>query len=233
MPTELIVGAASSLTEVLTERGKAFERTNPSCVVRFSFASSGTLLQQVRQGAPLDIFISASLQELDTLEREKRLVAGSRRTLTGNRLVLIAPPRSRLKGWEELATPAVRRVALSQPDSVPSGRYAKETLTKRGLWAAVAPKAVFGQNVRQTLAYVAGGDVDAGFVFATDAQRERRVRVVATAVPGKDHTPIVYSAAVLARTTQAALAQRFIAFLLTPEAQATFQRAGFVKDRTS
>jgi len=232
MSTALIVGAASSLTEVLTALGRAFERANPSCVVRFSFASSGTLLQQVRQGAPLDLFISASLQELDTLEREKRLVPTTRRIVAGNRLVLIAPQQSRLKSWEELAKPDVRRVALSQPDSVPSGRYAKETLTQRGLWSTVMPKAVFGQNVRQTLAYVAAGDVDAGIVFATDAQREKRVRVVATAVPGKDHTPIVYPAAVIAGSAQAELAQRFIAFLLTPEAQAAFRRAGFVKDGT-
>lgn len=227
MPTELTVGAASSLTDVLTELGRTFECANPNCVVRFSFASSGTLLQQVRQGAPLDLFISASLQELDTLEREKRLLRGSRRTVAGNRLVLIAPDKSTLRRWEELTNPTVRRVALSQPDSVPSGRYAKETLTKRGLWSAVAAKAVFGQNVRQTLAYVAGGDVDAGIVFATDAQREKRVRVVATAVPGKDHTPIVYPAAVVASSAHAALAQRFIAFLLTPEAQAAFLRAGY------
>ncbi len=224
---DLLVGAASSLTEVLTEAGKAFEKANPGTRVRFSFSASGVLLQQARQGAPMDIFVSASPKELDTLEKERKLVPGSRKNVAGNSLVLIAPKSSRLKDWKELAGSGVTRVAISNPEFVPSGRYAKETLTKRGLWNAVVPKAVFGQNVRQTLAYVGGGDVAAGMVFATDARLEKRVRVVAVAVSGKDHSPITYSAAALGNTKQSILAQRFLAFLSSPAGRSIFTRFGF------
>ncbi|MGC4047703.1 MAG: molybdate ABC transporter substrate-binding protein [Armatimonas sp.] len=224
---EFIVGAASSLTEVLTEAGKAFEKANPGTHVRFSFAASGVLLQQARQGAPIDVFVSASPKELDTLEKERKLVPGSRKNVAGNSLVLIAPKASGLKDWKELASPKIIRVAISNPEFVPSGRYAKETLTRRGLWNAVAPKAVLGQNVRQTLAYVAGGDVPAGIVFATDARLEKRVRVVSMAVSGKDHSPIVYSAATLSSSTQSALSQRFLTFLSSPAGRAIFTHFGF------
>ena len=227
MNTDLIISAASSLTNVLTELGKTFEKENQNIRIQFNFAASGVLLQQIRQGAPVDIFISASPQEMDILAREKKIVNKTRHDLVGNRLVLIAPVGSRLKNWEELATSSVTQVALSQPDFVPAGRYAKETLIHRGLWKAVAPKAVFGQNVRQTLAYVVGGNVDAGVVFATDAILEKRIRVVATAIPIKDHEPILYPLTILQSSANLELAQRFIIFVTRKSSQKTFTRFGF------
>lgn len=228
-PAELIVSAAISLTDVLAPTAKAFEKENPGVTVRLNLAASGTLLQQIRQGAPADVFVCASPQEMDTLARERRIEARSRRVVAGNRLALIAPQGGALRRWEDLATPAVARVALSNPDFVPSGRYARETLTRRGLWAAVGPKAVFGENVRQTLAYVASGDADAGLVFVTDARAERRVRIVARAVPGRDHAPIRYPAAVLNGRPNAALARRFVAFLAGRTAHSLFLRFGFAR----
>ena len=195
--------------------------------VRRNVASSGALLQQIRQGAPVDVFISASTRELDTLEQEHRLEKATRVTVASNRLVLIAPQGSMLRRWEELASGLVTRVALSQPSSVPSGRYAKETLQHRKLWKAVEPKAVYGENVRQTLAYVAGSNVEAGLVFATDARAEKRVRIIATAQPGLDHSPILYPAAVLTGAPNPAAARRFVVFLQSKAAQAIFARFGF------
>ncbi len=224
---ELVVSAASSLAEVLTELGRVFEQGTPSVSVRLNLAASGILLQQVRQGAPVDVFISASAQELDILTKEQKVEPTTRVNLAGNRLVLIVPLRSSLKAWDELGTATCPRVALSNPSFVPSGRYAKATLVRRGLWEAVAPKAVLGQNVRQVLAYVVSGDVAAGLVFATDTRNEKRVRVVATAVPGKDHEPIVYVAAVISGSPQSRVARRFVAFLKSPAGQAIFARYGF------
>ena len=211
-----------SIAAAIAEIGKGFPAP-----VQVNAAASGALLQQIRQGAPVDVFIPASPDEIDTLAREKRIEPATRTDIAGNRLVLIAPVGSRLRRWEELATPAVTRVALSQPGSAPSGRYAREALTRRGLWAAVSARAVYGESVRQTLAYVAGGDVDAGFVFATDARGEKRVRVVAVAVPSKDHPPIRYQAVVVSGAPSPALARRFVAFLKTPAAQAILARHGF------
>lgn len=227
--SQILVSAAASLTDVFGEIGAAFSRVGPGrTTVRFNFASSGALVQQIKQGAPVDVFASASGEEMDDLQRNKRIETATRSDFAGNRLALIAPPGSTLKSWEDLKPPAVRRIALSDPDSVPSGRYAQATLIRRRLWETVRPKAVFGQSVRQTLAYVAGGNVDAGVVFVTDARAEKkRVRVVAEAVPGRDHTPIVYPAAVVRGAPAAAEARQFVAFLRGPDARKILARYGF------
>ena len=227
-PDEILVSAASSLTDAFNEIGRAYTKANPGTTVRFNFGSSGALLQQIVQGAPVDVFASASPQEMDALQKEKRIETGTRGNFAGNRLVLIVPVQSKIKSWDALRSAGVRRVALSDPNSVPSGRYAQETLTKRGLWAAVKPRAVFGENVRQTLAYVANSDVEAGVVFATDARLEKdRVRIVQEAVPGRDHAPILYPAAVVQGAPNAADARRFTAFLQSPTAQGILSRNGF------
>lgn len=225
---ELLVSAAASLTDALNAIGKAYTRVNPHTVVRFNFGSSGALQQQIAQGAPVDVFASASPKEMDALQKDHRIEVGTRVDFASNQLVLIVPLRSSLKRWEDLRLPAVRRVALSNPASVPSGRYAQETLTRRGLWTVVQGKAVLGENVRQTLAYVSGGDVDAGIVFATDALAERqRVRVVAAAIPGKDHSPILYPAAVITGAPNLPAARQFVMFLQSPTAQNILARYGF------
>jgi len=226
---EILVSAAASLTDAMNEIGRAFTAANPGTTVRFNFGASGALQQQIEQGAPADVFESASPKEMDALQKAGKIEADTRITFAGNRLVLIAPASDHaLKAWEDLAKPATKRVAISDPASVPSGRYAKETLTRRGLWDTVSTKAIFGENVRQTLAYVTGGDVDAGVVFATDARIEsKRVRVVQAATPGKDHAPIVYPAAVVAGAPNAPVARRFVLFLKAKEARAILARYGF------
>ncbi|GDX40266.1 molybdate ABC transporter substrate-binding protein [Armatimonadota bacterium] len=225
---EILVSAAASLSNAFNEIGHAYTKQHPQTVVRFNFASSGALQQQIEQGAPVDVFASASPREMDALQKKGRIEANTRADFAGNRLALIAPLRSSLKQWGDLLNPAVKHIALSNPDSVPSGRYAKETLTKRGLWVAIQPKAVFGENVRQTLTYVVNGDAEAGIVFSTDAQSEKaRVRVVQQAISGKDHTPIFYPVAVVAKTTNSPAARNFVAFLKAPAAQAILARYGF------
>ena len=231
---EILVSAAASLTDAMREIGRAFTRENPRTTVRFNFGASGALQQQVEQGAPVDVFASASAREMDALQRGRRLAAGTRVAFAGNRLVLIAPPASRLRGWDDLRNGRIRRIAMSNPDFVPSGRFARQTLVRRGLWTSVERRAVFGENVRQTLAYVANGDADAGVVFATDARIEpRRVRVVAAAVPGRDHGAIVYPAAVLAGAPNPRAARRFVAFLSSAGARRVLLRYGFTAPAAS
>ena len=226
---EVLVSAAASLTDAFNDIGRAYSAANPKTIVRFNFGASGALQQQILQGAPVDVFASASPQEMDALQRANRIEPATRADFAANRLVLIAPPSSKLKSWDDLRAANVHRIALSNPDSVPSGRYARETLTKRGLWNVVQPKAIFGENVRQTLTYVTGGNVDAGIVFATDQRAEAsRARVVDIALPGKDHAPIVYPAAVIAGAPNPIAARKFADFLHTPTAQAVFARYGFL-----
>jgi molybdate transport system substrate-binding protein len=221
------------------EIGRAFSRiegNRAATVVRFNFAASGVLLQQIMQGAPADVFASAAVKEMDVLNAAGRIEPATRIVFARNQLVLIVPQNSALGrastkpwGWYSLADPGVRRVALSNPESVPSGRYARQLLERQGVWPRVQNKAIFGENVRQTLTYVATGDADAGIVFATDARHEsRRVRVLARSVPGRDHEPIVYPAAVVRDAPNAAAARRFVRFLRSGVAQAILRRHGFL-----
>jgi molybdate transport system substrate-binding protein len=235
---EIVVSAAASLTNAFTDIGAAYTLAHPGTTVRFNFGASGILQTQIEAGAPVDVFASASPKEMDKLQSEQKIVSATRIDFASNRLALIAPatpagqiapPGKPITGWDDLASPDVKRIAISNPASVPSGRYAQATLTHRNLWDAVKPKAVFGENVRQTLEYVAAGNADAGIVFTTDALVDKdRVRVVAIAEPGKDHPPILYPAAVVASAPNAAAARSFVAFLRMKEAMGILQRYGFM-----
>lgn len=224
----LQVSAASSLTDALTQAGREFEDANPGIAVRYNFAASGVLQKQIEHGAPVDVFISASPQEMDALAKKGLLVESSRALLAGNTLVLIAAKGGAVRSWADLSEPEVRRVAISNPETVPSGRYARETLVRRGLWEAVSAKAVFGESVRQTLTYVANGDADAGIVFESDGRGEAdRVVVADRARDEVDHARIVYPIAIVSRSERKDDAARLVAFLLSPRGQAILKEFGF------
>ena len=229
MPTEIIVSAAASLTDALPRIGAEWTRAERGAsMARFNFGASGALVAQIAAGAPADVFVAAGRAEMDTLEKVGKIERASRLTFATNRLVLIAHGVPELRDWAGLRLPAVRRIALANPESVPAGRYGRQTLQHRGVWDAVQAKLVMGENVRQVLTYVVSGDADAGIVFATDARVARgKVRVVATALPGRDHDPVVYPVAVVAGSTQADIARRFVRFLAQPPAQKLLRAAGF------
>jgi molybdate transport system substrate-binding protein len=226
---QITVSAAASLTEALREIGPRFEATRPGAKVRFNFAASGVLIQQIIQGAPVDVFVSADQETMVRGIEQKVLDAGTRRNFAANTLVMVVPAQGgpALTQLAELNTPAVRRIAVGKPATVPVGRYTKEVLERAGLWAPLEPKMVFADSVRQALDYVARGEVEAGFVYRTDAQiQAERVRVVLTA---SGHAPITYPAAVVADSRQPALARAFVEFLSSTEAQAILARFGFAK----
>lgn len=236
MNEEILVAAAASLTEAFQAIGRAFARANPPLKVRFNFGASGALARQITQGAPVDVFASAGVQEMDALEKAGRIEPTTRTVFAGNRLALVVPRDSALgrasskpPGWYSLAAPGVKRVALSNPETVPSGRYARQLLERQGIWNVIRAKAVFAGNVRQTLTYVSTGDVDAGIVFVTDAKAAgRRVRVLATPNAPRDHEPILYPAAVVTGAPNGEVARRFVAFLRSAPAQAVFKKQGFL-----
>lgn len=221
----LTVSAASSLSDAFKALAPRFEAARPGVKLRLNFAASGVLLQQIAHGAPVDVFASADTDTLDRAEAQRLIATGTRRDFAANALVLVAPAGSTLTALPELAGHRVKRIALGKPASVPAGRYAQQALEHAGLWAALQPRFVQGDNARQVLDYVARGEVDAGFVFRTDAATAGdRVRQVAT-VGG--HVPIRYPAAVVADSRHAALAREFVNFLVSTEAQAVLARHGF------
>ena len=226
---DLTVSAASSLTNALRDIGPAFEAQNPGTKVVFNFGASDALLAQIAKGAPADVFASADPQAMDRADAQQLLAPGSRRNFVGNALVMITPADSAplVKTPADLRKPEVKRVAIGNPASVPVGRYTKAALLTAGLWAAVEPKAVFAQNVRQALDYVARGEVDAGFVYATDAAiMKDKVRVVSNVPTG---AAITYPIAALAGAPNPAAARKFLDYLLTPAAQAMLARHGFTR----
>jgi molybdate transport system substrate-binding protein len=228
---EITVAAASSLTDGLTQVAHQFESNHPGVKVLVTFGSSGVLRRQIEQGSPVDVFISASDLEMDDLQQRGLIRPATRAVIATNRLVLIEPVGGRLKDWADLASPRVARVAIANPETVPCGRYTRETLKKRGLWSRVAAKAVFGNTARQALRYVVAGNVDAGIVFASDTVGQHRIRTVAVARNGTDHQAIRYPAAVTSSSKQARASTALIGFLKGPTGQKTLRRFGFLAPR--
>jgi len=226
---ELLVSAAASLGNAFRDVARQFEAANPGVKVVLNFASSGALMQQIDKGAPVDVFASADQKTMDQAGARNLIVAETRRDFVSNGLVLIVPKGAgpAVKGVKDLAGPKIARVAMGNPEIVPAGRYAQEVLTSAGLWDDLKEKYVFAENVRQALDYVARGEVDAGFVFSTDAAAAgERVQVAAAA---EGHQPIRYPVAVVATTGKRGLSQRFVDFLLGGEGRAILSRHGFGK----
>ncbi len=226
---DLVVSAAASLTNAFKQLGEQFERAHPDTKVVLNFGASDVLMQQIVKGAPADVFASADQDAMNKAETEKVVQAATRKDFAANAIVLIVPHDSKLgiASPKDLTRADVKRIAYGNPSSVPVGRYTKGALEAQGLWDAVAAKGVPAQNVRQALDYVARGEVDAGFVFATDATVMPDKVTVATRVPTT--TPVTYPIAVTAQTKQAQQANAFVQYVLSAEGQATLAKYGFQK----
>ncbi len=226
-PRTLTVSAAASLTDVLRTIGADYEAAHP-LRLRFNFGASGALLQQIAQGAPVDVFISADEETVDRGIVQQLLMADTRRDIAANMLVLIAPiAQPDMSRLGSLAGPAVSRIAIGKPLTVPAGRYARQALEHAGLWESLQQKLVYADSVRQVLDYVARGEAQAGFVYATDAAlMSDRVRVVTTAT---GHAPIRYPAIVVAGSRDDVGARGFVEYLTSAAAQDRLAAAGFAR----
>ncbi len=168
---DVTLSVAISLKGVTEELGRSFMAAHPGVTLRYNFGASGDLQKQIEAGAPIDVFLSAAQRQMDELERQNLIVSASRRAFARNVLTVIKPADSRI----DIAKPAdlldarVGRIVIGSPKTVPAGQYAEESLRALGLWDRLQPKLVFAENVRQALDYVARGEVDAGFVYTTDA----------------------------------------------------------------
>ena len=226
---DLTVFAAASLKTALDEAAAAYTRATGTEIAT-AYAGSSVLARQITQGAPADIFISASPDWMDVLAAENLLAPDTRCDLLGNRLVLIAhatdAPRTDITPALDLpALVGDGPLAMAFTEAVPAGIYGKAALVSLGFWDAVAPRIVETDNVRAALALVALGEAPFGIVYASDAAAEPRVQVVGT-FPEASHPPVIYPAAAIAiGNTEAASA--FLAHLRAPAAQDIFARAGF------
>jgi molybdate transport system substrate-binding protein len=226
---EITVSAAMALKSSFEEIGKAFGQSHPGVRVFFNFGASGDLKKQIEAGAPVAVFAPASLQDMDELERARRIIKGTRLNFVKNELVLIEPVHARFKltSFHDLKRETVKKIAIVNPKTSPAGKYAEEILTSYNLLEAVRDKLVFGEHVRQILDYVAREEVDAGIVYLTDARlRSREVRVVMQA-PESSHTSAVYPIAVVRGAAGEGLAREFVDFVGSGEARQIFEQYGF------
>jgi molybdate transport system substrate-binding protein len=226
---ELTLSAAISMKEAVEQVGRRFTDQHPGVTLRLNFGSSGELEKQIEGGAPVDVFISAGEREMDVLERRGLIRPETRRAIARNVLTVIKPSDSRL----DLSSPAtltdarVRRIVIGDPRTVPAGQYAEQSLRSLGLWPSVQPKLVFAGNVRQALEYVARGEVEAGFVYATDVARRASGVMEAFRPPEDTYRPIVYPAAVVKQSAHPQLGAAFMAILASAEGQDALARLGF------
>ena len=229
-PRPLLVFAAASTTNAVNQINLAFTKAT-GLKLTASFASSGTLAKQIANGAPADVFLSANVKWMDYVDQGGELAPGTRQDLLRNRLVLIAPQKSRLKmvniapdvdplpllqgGW----------MALGDPRHVPAGTYGKQALVKLGWWPKLKGRLALTANVRAALMLVERGEAALGVVYATDAMITKQVRVVGK-FPAHTHAPIIYPVALLkGRASQTA--KRYLEFLASPPARAIFGQFGF------
>ena len=225
----VVVFAAASLTTALERVADAWTASTGHAAV-LSFAGSSALARQIQEGAPADIFISASVDWMDAVEASGDLRAGTRRDILGNTLVLIAHGRDAapvtidadldLAGLLEGG-----RLSMALVEAVPAGIYGRQALTALGLWDGVAAMVAQSDNVRMALSFVARGEAPLGIVYATDAAVHDNVTVLGT-FPRGSHDPIVYPAGITAQA-ESPLAGSFLDFLSSDAARAIWADFGF------
>ncbi|WP_354485985.1 molybdate ABC transporter substrate-binding protein [Paenibacillus sp. PvP094] len=225
---ELTISAAASLTDAMKEIETGYELAHPSVELNFNFGASGALQQQIEQGAPADIFVSAATKNMNALVDENLIAPSDQKNLLQNSLVAIVPAGSEnaVSSEQDLTADTVKTVAIGIPESVPAGTYAKEALTNANLWDQLESKLVQGKDVRQVLQYVETGNADAGFVYKTDALTSDQVKI-AFEVDKNRYTPANYPVGIIEGTKHRTEAEQFYAYLQTPEVLDVFAKYGF------
>src|SRR5262245_2260575 len=225
---EILVSASASLTDVLKEITTAYQAKSKH-TVKFNFGPSNGLARQIEEGAPADVFFSADLPQMDNLDKKSLLEPGTRKNLLSNQLVIIVPADSKLalSSPRDLLKSDVQKFALAEPSSVPVGVYSSKYLTDEGLWDQVKAKIVPVQDVRATLASVESGNVEAGFVYKTDAAISKKVKIVYE-VPIDKGPKITYPVAIVKESKRKDAARDFMSYVQSPTAKDAFKKYGFL-----
>lgn len=221
----LTVSAAASLSDVLEEIAAQFQEDYPNIKVQFNFGGSGSLKGQIEQGAPVDVFISASTAKFNELVEGELVEDGT--NLVRNELVLITSTEQEgITTFQDLLSDDIEKIALGTPDVVPAGEYGQQALQYYDVWATVESKIVYAKDVRQVLTYVETNNVQAGIVYKTDALSSDKVRIVQTAEQSS-YDVIVYPAGVVTSTTRIEDAHVFLDYLAGENVQQIWQQYGF------
>lgn len=225
---ELLISAAASLTDSLNELKSNYEKDHSNITLTFNYGASGTLQQQIEQGAPADLFLSAGTKQMNALVEKQLIDADRQKNMLVNELVAVVPADSdkSLTRIEDLTQASLGKIAMGETATVPVGGYTKEALEYYKLWNAVEPKLVFAKDVRQVLTYVETGNTDVGFVYATDALTSDNVKI-AFKVDTSSHKPIVYPIGIVKATKHPEEAAALYDYLQSDAAMAVFTKYGF------
>lgn len=227
LKSKILVSAAASLKDSLEEVKQAYQQNKPNVTVNYNFGASGTLLQQITNGASADVFISAAQKQMNELQQKNLILSETRGNLLTNSVVLIAPKNSNnFTSFKSLTSPNVKRIAVGEPRSVPVGQYTEEIFKNLGILQQLKPKFTYGNSVRNVLAAVESRNADAGVVYATDAKISNQVKVVETAA-AKLYSPVVYPMAVLKNSKNVVAAKEYAQFLRSANTQSIFKKYGF------
>jgi len=225
---ELLVSAAVSLKEPFVEIGQEFEREHPDTKVVFNFGASGALASQIEQGAPADVFASASKAQLTRLFKKGLLNEDTAKCFARNTLVVVVPLKGlAITSLAQLAK--VKRLAIGNPETVPAGQYAVKVLRRANIFDGLSNdhRLVYGENVRQVLTYVENSDVDAGIVYGTEAKTSKIVHV-SLQLATDESDPILYPIAIVKDSKHLELCRSFVAFVIGKDRQPIFKKFGFL-----
>ena len=221
----LTVSAATSLSDVLQEIATQFQDEHPEIDVQFNFGASGSLKEQIEQGAPVDVFISASTDKFNELV-DGDLIE-DRTNLVSNDLVLItSAEQENIQTFQDLENEQIEKIALGTPDTVPAGEYGQQALQYYDVWSKIESKIVYAKDVRQVLTYVETNNTQAGIVYKTDAISSDKVRIVQTA-DANSHDAIIYPAGVVTNTKLSEDAHLFLDYLADDSTRKIWEQYGF------
>ncbi|UVI33092.1 molybdate ABC transporter substrate-binding protein [Paenibacillus spongiae] len=225
---ELTISAAASLTDAMNEIKTMYESKNKNIKLAFNLGASGALQQQIEQGAPVDLFLSAATKNMKALVDKQLIDASQQRNWLSNELVAVVPVDGKLSiaSEQDLKQEELNKIAIGIPESVPAGNYAKEALTYAKLWDSLQSKMVQAKDVRQVLQYVETGNVDIGFVYKTDALTSSKVKVAFNVDPSS-YSPVNYPMGIVKATKHMKEAEQFYDYLQTEEALNVFIQYGF------
>lgn len=228
-PAALTISAAKSLTDALGEASALYGKEHPEVTLTLNFGSSGSMRQQIEQGAEVDLFMPAALKDANALKDKGLLLDDTIRNILENELVLVVPADSKLSfaDFKDVTNPGVIKLALGEPASVPAGKYAEEVFTSLGVLDEIKAKTVYAKDVKEVLTWVETGNAEAGAVYITDAMASDKVRVVATA-PSDSHSPIIYPAAIVKASKQREAAIEFLDYLSSEAVREVFEKYGYV-----
>ena len=223
---ELNISAAASLKEAMEKIEEEYKKVNENVTLVVNYGASGSLQQQIEQGAPCDVFISAGQKQMKALDEASLLLEGTYKDLLENDLVLIASKDSDVSNLDDLITNKVKHIAVGEPSSVPAGKYADEVLVNLDLKDKIKDKLVFAKDVKEVLAWTQSGNAEVGFVYYSDTINTDNIKIVET-TPSTSHSALVYPIAVIKESKKPEAAKEFEDFLLSTDGQAILKDFGY------